>query len=127
MYIMPYFVTKYDYVNLLLTETLVIPVSSEWIDSAKPAGHNTSPSRVTGICKQSARLSTLSTNSSFALSSAEHKTSAATLPSLISGSHTSSLPFQLIFSSSYSMISADLLHYQLTLCLVTLDHQVLQL
>ena len=107
---MPYFVTKYDSVNLLLTETLVIPVSSEWLDSPKPAGRNTLPSRVTGTCKRSDVLSTLSTDSSFAFSSGEHKTSVETLPSLISGSRTSSIissSFAANYSTSYSLISAD--------------------
>ena len=107
---MPYFVTKYDSVNLLLTETLVIPVSSEWLDSPKPAGRNTSTSRVTGTCKQSDVLSTLSTDSSFAFSSAECNTTAETSSSLISGSHASSIissSFAANFSTSYSLILAD--------------------
>ena len=107
---MPYFVTKYDSVNLLLTETLVIPVSSEWLNSPKTAGCNTSPSRVTGTCKRSDVISTMSTDSSFAFSSAESKTFAETLPSLISGSHASSIissSFAANFSTLYSVISAD--------------------
>ena len=92
---------------LLLTGALVIAVSSEWFDSAS---RNTSPSSVTGSCNRSDILSTLSTDRLLALSSAEHKTSAATSLSLINGSHASlimSSSFTADFSTSYSPISAD--------------------